>query len=179
MRLSHVADENHYLGALDIISGEPAVQWTVVFGTGRVRLYATTAIPTGLYRFGTSQTSGVLSLSLGVLSRFTWLDSEGHEGLLGLEAGLMAFGLTGGDTSQAGYSLFQVGAVAGLGLSIPIANAGAATQASINLHAWFEQRIAGSTNGPPGTNGASIESKSAQAVIFGPSISLGNVGTTF
>ena len=26
--LSHVADEGHYLGALDIISGEPAVQWT-------------------------------------------------------------------------------------------------------------------------------------------------------
>jgi hypothetical protein len=170
VRVSHVADEGHYLGALDIISGEPAVQWTAVFGTGRVRLYATTAIPTGLYRFGTSATSGVLSLSLGVLSRFTWLDAEGHEGLVGLEAGLMAFGLTG-DASTAGQSLTQVGAVVGLGLSIPIANAGAPTQASINLHAWFEQRIAGSN--------ASIESRSSQAVIFGPSISLGNIGTTF
>ena len=35
-------------------TGAPAVQWSMVFGTGRVRLYATTAIPTGLYRFGTS-----------------------------------------------------------------------------------------------------------------------------
>jgi hypothetical protein len=169
VRLSHFADEAHYLGALEIPSGAPAVQWTTVFGTGRVRIYATTAIPTGLYRFGTHAASGVLSLSLGVISRFTWLDSEGHEGLLGLEAGIMAFGLTG-DTSTAGNeSLTQVGAVVGLGLSIPIANAGAPTQASINLHAWLEQRIAGSGG----------EASSGQAVIFGPSISLGNVGTTF
>ncbi len=170
VRLSHIADEGHYLGALDIATGEPAVQWTSVFGTGRVRLYATTAIPTGLYRFGTSATSGVMSLSLGLLSRFTWLDAEGHEGLLGLEAGLMAFGLTG-DTAAGGTSLTQVGAVAGLGIAIPIANAGSATQASINLHAWFEQRIVGS-NAPE-------EKASQQAVIFGPSISLGNVGSTF
>jgi hypothetical protein len=168
VRLSHLADEAHYLGALDIATGEPAVQWSSVFGTGRVRIYATTAIPTGLYRFGTTNASGVLSLSLGVLSRFTWLDSEGHEGLLGAEAGLMAFGLTG-DLSASSQPLTQVGAVAGLGLSIPIANAGSPTQASINLHAWFEQRIAGS----------GAERNSQQAVIFGPSISLGNVGTTF
>jgi hypothetical protein len=88
----------------------------------------------------------------------------------------MAFGITGGDQSTGGQSLFQVGAVVGLGLSIPIANAGAPTQASINLHAWFEQRIAGSNNGSTSIN---FEAKSAQAVIFGPSISLGNVGTTF
>jgi hypothetical protein len=169
VRLSYVADESHYLGALEIPGGTPAVQWSVVFGTGRVRLYATTAIPTGLYRFGASgATSGVLSLSLGILSRFTWLDSEGHEGLLGLEAGLMVFGLTG-DQSTAGQSLTQVGAVVGVGLSIPIAAAGAPTQASINLHAWGEQRITGS--GP--------EAASPRAIIFGPSISLGNIGTTF
>jgi hypothetical protein len=62
-----------------------------------------------------------------------------------------------------------VGAVAGLGLAIPIANPGAPTQASINLHGWFEQRITGSGN----------EAGSEQAFIFGPSISIGNVGTTF
>jgi len=168
VRLSHIADEAHYLGALEIAGAAPVAQWTTVFGTGRLRVYATTAIPTGLYRFGTSETSGVLSLSLGVLSRFTWLDLEGHEGLLGVEAGIMAFGLTG-DASATGQSLTQVGAVAGLGLSIPIANAGSPAQASINLHGWFEERIAGS--GP--------ESASRHAVIFGPSISLGNVGTTF
>jgi hypothetical protein len=168
VRLSHVADEAHYLGALEIPTGAPAAQWAIIFGTGRVRLYATTAIPTGLYRFGTSATSGPLSLSLGVLSRFTWLDSEGHEGLLGFEAGIMAFGLTG-DTSTTGETLTQVGAVVGLGLSIPIAGAGSPTQASINLHAWAEQRITGS----------GAEEASQRAIIFGPSISLGNIGTTF
>jgi hypothetical protein len=168
VRLSHVADEAHYIDALDIPTGAPMVQWNMGFGTGRLRLYATTAIPTGLYRFGTSSTSGVLSLSLGILTRFTWLDTDGHEGLLGLEAGLMAFGLTG-DTSSVGTPLTQVGAVVGAGVAIPIAGAGSAAQASINLHAWGEQRITGS--GP--------EAASTRALIFGPSISLGNVGTTF
>ena len=129
---------------------------------------ATTAIPTGLYRFGTANTSGVLSLSLGILTRLTWLDTDGHEGLLGLEAGLMAFGLTG-DVSASGAPLPQVGAVVGAGLTIPIAGAGSPTQASINLHAWAEQRITGS----------GAEAASTRALIFGPSISLGNVGTTF
>ena len=104
----------------------------------------------------------------------TWLDTDGHEGLLGLEAGLMAFGLTGDVSSsappgQTPQTLTQVGAVVGVGLSIPIAGAGTPTQASINLHCWGEQRITGS--GP--------EAASTRAIIFGPSISLGNVGTTF
>lgn len=171
VRLSHVADEAHYLGALDIINGEPAVQWTIMFRTGRVRAYATTVVPTGLYRLavGPSSSSGVLVVSLGVLSRLTWLDQEGHEGLLGLEAGVLALGLAG-EISTQGQQLFQVGAVVGLGLSLPIANAGQPAQASVNLHVWFEQLIA-----PTGTTPAISE----QAFIFGPSITLGNVGTTF
>ncbi|HWL84964.1 MAG TPA: hypothetical protein VNO21_04145 [Polyangiaceae bacterium] len=167
VRISHVPDETHYLGALEIL-GAPAVQWTVILGKGKVRLYATTAIPTGLYRFSDSGHSGVLSLSFGIISRFTWLDSEGHEGLLGLEGGIMAFGLTG-STGPNGESLTEVGAVAGIGLAIPIANASSPTQASINLHGWFEQRLTGSSD--PGAN--------PRAIIFGPSISIGNVGTTF
>jgi hypothetical protein len=169
VRISHVADEAHYLGALEIPSGAPAAQWSVVLGTGRVRLYATSTIPTGLYRFGGASASGVLSLSFGILSRFTWLDIDGHEGLVGLEAGVMAFGLTG-DTSTGGQSLTQVGGVVGLGIAIPIANSGGPTQASINLHAWFEQRF---------TGGGGHEENSPRAIIFGPSISIGNVGTTF
>ncbi len=170
VRLSHVADEAHYLGALEIATGVPAVQWSVVLGTGHVRLYATSAIPTGLYRFGTHDTSGVLSLSFGIISRFTWLDVDGHEGLLGLEAGVMAFGLTG-DSSSTGQSLTQVGAVVGLGLAIPITNSGSPTQAAINLHGWVEQRLTGA--------GGTSEAGSKQAIIFGPSISIGNIGTTF
>lgn len=169
VRLSQVPDEAHYLGALEIATGSPDVQWSVIFGTGHVRIYATTAIPTGLYRFGDSHSSGPLSLNFGVISRFTWLDSEGHEGLLGLEGGVMVFGLTG-DTTASGNTLTQVGGVVGIGFSIPIANAGQTTQASINLHGWFEQRLTQSTGDGQ---------ESAQAIIFGPSISIGNVGTTF
>lgn len=175
IRLSHVADEAHYLGASDIISGAPAVQWTMLFGTGHVRLYATTAIPTGLYRFGNATGSGVLSLSLAVITRLTWLDSDGHEGLLGLEGGIMAFGFT---NSQA-QSLTEVGVVAGVGLSIPLAGAGSPTQASINLHAWVEQRISEPTT-PVATAGMPIpQNASARSVIVGPSLSFGNIGTTF
>jgi len=32
--LSHLADEAHYLGALEIATGAPAVQWSILFGTG-------------------------------------------------------------------------------------------------------------------------------------------------
>jgi hypothetical protein len=175
IRLSHVADEAHYLGANDLINGAPAVQWNILFGTGHVRLYATTAIPTGLYRFGNSSGSGILSLSLAVISRLTWLDSDGHEGLLGLEAGIMAFGFT----NSSAQSLTEVGIVAGVGLSIPLAGAGSPTQASINLHAWFEQRISEPTTPAATATMVNPIPASARAVIIGPSISFGNVGTTF
>ncbi len=175
VRLSHVADEAHYLGGSDIITGAPAVQWTLLFGTGHVRLYATTAIPTGLYRFGNATGSGVLSLSLAVITRLTWLDSDGHEGLLGLESGIMAFGFTNSQTQ----ALTEVGVVAGIGLSIPLAGAGSPTQASINLHAWVEQRISEPITPVATMAMPNPENASARAVIVGPSLSFGNIGTTF
>jgi len=167
VRLSHAADEAHYVGGLDIQTGAPEVKWTAILGTGRARLYATSAIPTGLYRFGDAQHSGVLSLNFGIVSRLTWLSAEGHEGFLGLEAGIMAIGLTN-DKSTTGNSLTEVGVVAGIGLSVPIANRSTPTQASINLHGWVEENI----SHDPGDSQAS-----RFAFIFGPSISIGNVGT--
>ncbi len=166
VRISHAADEAHYVGGAEIQTGAPEVKWTAVLGTGRARLYATTAIPTGLYRFGDAAHSGVLSLNFGIVSRLTWLSEDGHEGFLGLEGGIMAIGLTN-DQSNAGKSLTQVGAVAGIGLSVPIANRSTPTQASINLHGWFEEDI----------SHTSADSGSRAAFIFGPSISIGNVGT--
>ncbi len=166
VRLSHAADEAHYVNALEIQTGVPEVKWVAVLGNGHARLYATTAIPTGLYRFGDKHHSGVLTLNFGVLSRLTWLDEDGHEGFLGLEAGIMAIGLAN-DTGDTGQSLTQVGAVAGLGVSVPIANRASPTQASINLHGWFEESIS-SSGADPGRR---------DAFIFGPSISIGNVGT--
>ena len=90
------------MGAAEIKTGAPAAQWSAVLGTGHMRLYGTTAIPTGLYRFSDSAHSGVLSLNFGVISRLTWLDSEGHEGFLGAEGGIMVIGLANStsDTRQ-------------------------------------------------------------------------------
>lgn len=166
VRLSHAPDEAHYVGALEIPTGAPAVQWTMVLGTGRARLYAMTAIPTGLYRFGDDEHSGLLSLNFGIVSRLTWLDSEGREGLLGLEAGVMAFGLTD-SKSTTGRSLTQIGAVAGLGLSMPISSRSSAAAAAINLHGWLEMDI---------TSQDEAQRDNRFAFIFGPSISIGNVG---
>jgi hypothetical protein len=165
VRVSHVADEAHYIGADQIRTGAPAGQWSLVLGTGRARLYGTTTIPTGLYRFGDKHHSGVLSLNFGVISRLTWLDPEGKEGFLGAEAGVLVIGLANSQSST-GESLTQIGAVIGLGVAVPIANRGAATQASINLHAWFEADLTGNNY-----------DASRYAFIFGPSISIGNVGT--
>jgi hypothetical protein len=164
VRIYHEADESHYMGASEIKTGVPAVQWSLVLGTGHLRLYATTAIPTGLYRFSDREHSGVLSLNFGVISRLTWLESDGAEGFLGLEGGIMVIGLANSE-SESGESLTQVGAVFGIGLAVPIANRATLTQASINLHAWVEADI---THGD--------ESAGRFAIIFGPSITIGNVG---
>lgn len=162
VRVSHVRDAGTDAEA-------PSVQWSVVFGTGHFRLYGTTAIPTGLYRVSDAGHSGILSLNLGVLMRATWLDSLGHEGFLGLEAGVMAEGLAN-DKDSLGNSLTQVAIVTGVGLSVPIANRSLATETSINLHAWFEYEISRDLGGETG---------SPFGFVFGPSISIGNVGTNF
>jgi hypothetical protein len=165
VRVSHVADENHYLGAEDVRTGAPAAQWSAVLGTGRVRLYGTTTIPTGLYRFAKSDKySGTLGLNFGVISRLTWLDEEGKEGLVGAEAGVLVFGLAN-SASGSDPSLRQVGAVVGLGFAVPIANRSTPTQASINLHAWLEINLTGEGG-----------DKGRYALVFGPSISIGSVG---
>jgi hypothetical protein len=165
VRVTHPDDPSSVDGARE----EPSVQWAIVFGTSHWRLYGTTAIPTGLYRVSDKGHSGILSLNLGVVMRATWLDSQGHEGFLGLEAGMMAEGLAN-DTDASGHSLTQVATVTGLGLSVPIANRSLATETSINLHAWLEYEVSRDLGGQPG---------SPLGFVFGPSISIGNVGTNF
>jgi hypothetical protein len=164
VRVSHEADEAHYVDASEIRTGAPDGQWSVVMGTGRARLYGTTTIPTGLYRFGSDGRSGLLSLNFGVISRLTWLDEDGREGFLGAEMGVLVFGLAN-SADDNGQSLRQVGAVLGLGLAVPIANRSSVSQASINLHAWLGVDMLGDE-----------AASSRVSFIFGPSISIGNVG---
>jgi hypothetical protein len=162
VRVSHDATaEQHYVAGSELYASGPAVQWSVILGTGHARVYATSAIPAGLYRFGDKDHTGALSLNFAVISRLTWLTSEGKEGLLGLEGGIMVIGLAN-STSTTGQSLTEVGVPVGLGLSIPIANRLSAAEASINLHGWVEFPISRDDHSP--------------AFIFGPSISIGNIG---
>ena len=91
VRIAHVADDARYVGASETRTSLPAVQWTLVVGEGHLRFYATAAIPTGLFHI--TAPSGILTLNFGVLSRLTWLDQQGHEGLVGLELGAMGISL--------------------------------------------------------------------------------------
>lgn len=166
IRVSHVADEDHYIGATELKTGSPAAQWAAVLGAGRLRLYGTSTIPTGLYRFGENdKTSGVLSLNFGVISRLALLDKEGKEFPLALETGVLVFGISNSYASD-GANLRQVGVVAGVGFAVPIANRSQVSQASINVHAWFEANVM-------------RKAEERFAFVFGPSISIGNVGTSF
>lgn len=167
VRLAHIADESHYAAAAEMLTTEPALKWTAVFGSGRARLYAAPTIPTGLYRFGDAEHSGLLSLNFGVISRLTWLDADGHEGLLNLEGGVLVLGLAGSESST-GQSLTQAGAVLGVGIGIPFANRSSLTEASINLHFWVEHDL---------STASSAVGANPWSFIFGPSISIGNIGT--
>jgi hypothetical protein len=169
VRVSHVADDDHYIGAAELKTGAPAAQWTAVMGVGRLRLYGTSTIPAGLYRSGlgerSRESSGVLQLNFGVISRLVALDKEGREFPLAFETGALVFGIIN-NLSQMGQQLFQVGVVAGLGFAVPIANRSMPSQASVNVHAWFEVNVMRDVEG------------SRFGIIFGPSISIGNVGTS-
>jgi hypothetical protein len=167
VRVAHAQDEQHYAAKTEGPMTPPATQWSIVAGTSAARIYLTAAIPTVLYRVSTKASSGILSLNFGVLGRLTWVDSQGHDGILSLETGVTGVGLAPVDTSSSGQSLRQVASVAGLGLGVPIVNRALITQTSINLHAWFEYEISRALGGQGSPFG----------FIFGPSITFGNVGT--
>ena len=163
-------DSDHY--AAPALS---SVAWTVIFGNSPLRLYATAAIPTGLFRIGDTDTTGVLPLNAGAILRLAWLSREGREFPLGFELGVMWLGIgtassTGSTGSAAHDAWGSVAVVGGLGLAVPLANASSETQTAVNLHAWFEWDVSRTVEGPAGL---------PLAFIFGPSFSLGDVGVDF
>jgi len=167
VRVSHVVDEAHDVGGTDLHVNVPAVQWAVVVGEGRLRFYATATIPTGLFRI--TAPSDVLTLNFGALSRLTWLDREGHEGLLGLEAGAVGVGLAATPDFPRTLSV-----VLGVGVAIPIGNRGEPTQASVNVHAWLSYELRGPVHEVPSDPTTPLASHFA--FLFGPSITVGNIG---
>jgi hypothetical protein len=140
------------------------VQWSLVVGNSRLRLYATTALPTGLFRVADKGHSGLMGLSSGILARLILLTSQGAQAPLGLELGVMVLGITGDTTpGPSGH----VAAVAGLSLSVPIANVSRTTQAAISLHAWGEYEVSRAFMKDAGR---------PWGFVFGPSLSFGDVG---
>jgi len=171
VRVAHVADDVRYVGSTETRTSLPAAQWTLVVGEGRFRFYATAAIPTGLFHI--TAPSGVLVLNFGALSRLTWLDREGHEGLVGLELGAMGIGFA----STLGTTTFPptLAVIAGVGVSIPIGNRGEASQASVNLHLWGAYELRDEYQYTP--MGGTATTPSHWSLLFGPSITIGNIGT--
>lgn len=168
VRVSHIVDEAHDVGGSDLHVNLPSAQWAVVVGEGHLRFYATAAIPTGLFRM--TAPSDVLTLNFGVLSRLTWLDRDGHEGLLGLEFGAMGIGLA----ATPGFPR-TLAVLAGLGVGVPIGNRGEPSQASVNLHAWGAYELRNDFLIDPGATPPRWASH--WSFLFGPSITFGNVGT--
>jgi hypothetical protein len=172
VRVAHVADDARYLDARESRTSLPAAQWTLIVGEGRLRFYATAAIPTGLFHI--TAPSGVLTLNFGALSRLTWLDREGHEGLIGLELGAMGVGLASTTNYVFPPTLAVLG---GVGVSIPIGNRGEPTQAAVNLHAWVAYELRDNYSYTSGTVGSPMITASHWSFLFGPSITIGNIGT--
>lgn len=169
VRVSHVIDEDHDVGGSDLHVNLPAAQWAVVAGQAHLRFYATAAIPTGLYRI--TAPSDVLTLNFGALSRLTWLDHEGHEGLVGLEAGALGIGLA----ATPGFPR-TLAILGGLGVAVPIGNRGDTSQASVNLHAWIAYELRSSFSYTDPATGNNLTA-SHWSFLFGPSITIGNIGT--
>ncbi len=166
---THVIDESQYLRSPKERVEMPSAQWSVVTEDADFRFYATATIPTNLYRFSNDPESlgtGPLALNFGVLSRVTWLNRDGSDGILGLELGAMGMGIAS-DKDR------QLNVVGGLGVSVPLGNAGKATQAALGVHAWAGYRL-GSQTGEL-ENGDTVD-LSPWSFIFGPSVSIGSVG---
>ncbi|MBZ4396392.1 hypothetical protein VZQ01_24365 [Myxococcus faecalis] len=164
VQVSLVADESRYALSTADRSGLPSAQWTAIVSGGRLRLYTTATIPAGLYR--ATEPSGQLILNFGVVSRLALLNDEGQERLLGFEMGLMGMGLI----PQSGDIEFPptLAVVMGLSLRVPI-GPGAAVGAQAWVAREFRDDITRRSDG-------SVVDSSRWSFIFGPSISVGNVG---
>lgn len=167
VRVSHVMNESRYVLSTTERNELPAVQWTGIVEGGHLRLYATAAIPAGLYRV--NEPSGQLTLNFGVLSRLTLLNREGKEGLLGLELGVMGLGLIPRQSTVNFPPTLAI--VSGLGLRIPLGQG-----AAVGVQAWvaYEFRDGQITYNPPPDPVPPQPGR--WSFIFGPSISFGNVG---
>ena len=62
-------------------------------------------------------------------------------------------------------------------MSIPIGNRGEPTQAAVNLHAWVAYELRSDYSYTSGPVGSPLITASHWSFLFGPSITIGNIGT--
>jgi hypothetical protein len=111
-------------------------------------------------------------LNFGVLGRLTWLDGHGKEGLLGLETGVLAASLIPQQDSN-GNTPFPrtLDTLLGVGLRVEIGQG-----AAVGVHLWGAYEFRSEYPYSP-LDGSAQRNATHWSLIFGPSISIGNVGT--
>jgi hypothetical protein len=169
VRLSHVVDENRYVLGTGSKQAPPSVQWSATVEGGRIRLYVSLNVPAGLYRI--NEPAASMTLNFGVLGRLTWLDRHGKEGVLGLETGVLGASLIPQQYNNNPAFPATLVTLLGLGLRVEVGQG-----AAVGVHLWgaYEFRSAYPYTTPSGTAHSDAPHWS---LLFGPSISIGNVGT--
>lgn len=135
------------------------LRYRILLSDRSFRISATTALPTGLFRFSEKEITGAVPVSAGALGRVLYIQASGREFPLGLEMGLFATNLS----NTPDFSI-----VIGIGLNLPVLNQNTALQASFNLHAWAEYA--------PTRLSRDL---TPFAFLFGPSFSVGMLSTNF
>ena len=168
VRISYVADEARYVLSPASKQGPPSVQWSATLEGGWARLFVSLTIPAGLYRMNEPVAS--MTLNFGVLGRLTWLDRQGKEGLLGLELGVLGASLI--PQQDNGNAAFPrtLATLMGLGLRVDIGQG-----AAVGMHLWGAYEFRNEYSYTP--EGGTARNATHWSLIFGPSLSIGNVGT--
>jgi hypothetical protein len=165
VRLSHVVDEARYVLGAQGRQTPPSLQWSATVEGGRARLYVSLNVPAGLYRI--NEPAASLTLNFGVLGRLTWLDGQGKEGLIGLETGVLGASLIPQQYNDSPAFPPTLVTLLGFGLRVEIGQG-----AAVGVHLWgayeFRSRYTYGTDNRVATH---------WSLLFGPSISIGNVGT--
>ncbi len=171
VRISHVADEARYVLSALSKQGPPSVQWSATLEGGWARLFVSLTIPAGLYRMNDPVAS--MTLNFGVLGRLTWLDRSGKEGLLGLEVGVLGASIIPQQDSGSAAFPRTLDTLMGLGLRVDIGKG-----AAVGVHMWGAYEFRQEYAYAPDPNVPTVTRNATHwSLIFGPSLSIGDVGT--
>jgi hypothetical protein len=169
VRLSHVVDETRYVMDTSGKQEPPSVQWAATIEGGHVRLYVSLNVPAGLYRI--NEPAASMTLNFGVLGRLTWLNRQGKEGLLGLETGVLGASLIPQQYINTLPFPPTLVTLLGIGLRVEVGQG-----AAVGVHLWGAYEFRGAYQYTP-SNGGPTRDATHWSLLFGPSISIGNIGT--